>query len=285
MIYLTPNIIWKGLTQNMERKSKLVPFKKDALVCLILIMFTCVIFLPFLQGHYIADTYGIIEKGLKGYSMDNSFSDGRMVMGLLNLLVLKLNIPMIAYVIGTLLVAIAISCLTVILLKNSVMKYRLAENKWLELLVTILCYVTIFNFMYLEQLYFIECIVMATSLLLYTIGANLLVDRNKGYLWKSALCVIAGMLCYQGTIGFFLALVFLYSIFKNKNKVIYIIRDVILSGILVVIAGLIDLGCVKLFTSYFSTAQNRLSVNIFENILIILTNISKTLTDTLRYVT
>lgn len=258
--------------------------KKDVLICLVLILFTCLIFLPFLQGHYIADTYGIIEKGLEGYSMDNSFSDGRMIMGLLNLLVLKLNIPMIAYVIGTLLIAIILSCLVVILLKNSIAKYRPIENKWLEVLVTLLCYVTIFNFMYLEQLYFIECIVMATSLLLYTIGANLLVDRNKGYLWKSALCIIIGMLCYQGTIGFFLALVLLYSIFRNKDKVLYIVRDVVLSGILVVIAGLVDLECVKLFTTCFHTAQNRLSTNIFENIVCIFTNMSKTLTDTLRYV-
>lgn len=259
--------------------------KKDALICLILILFTCLIFLPFLQGHYIADTYGIIEKGLEGYSMDNSFSDGRMIMGLLNLLVLKLNIPMIAYVIGTLLIAIILSCLVVILLKNSIAKYRPIENKWLEVLVILLCYVTIFNFMYLEQLYFIECIVMATSLLLYTIGANLLVDRNKGYLWKSALCIIIGMLCYQGTIGFFLALVLLYSIFRNKDKVLYIVRDVVLSGILIVIAGLVDLGCVKLFTTCFHTAQNRLSVNVWENITYILKNMSKTLTNTLRYAT
>lgn len=267
----------------MEQKSKL--YHKDTWVCLILIVFTCFIFFPFLQGHYIADTYGIIEKGLEGYSMDNSFSDGRMVMGLLNLLVLKLNIPMIAYVIGTLLIAIILSCLVVILLKNSIVKYRQIENKWLEVLVIILCYVTIFNFMYLEQLYFIECIVMSISLLLYTIGANLLVDRDKGYLWKSALCIIIGMLCYQGTIGFFLALVLLYSIFKNKDKVLYIIRDVALSGIFVVIAGLVDLGCVKLFTTYFHTAQNRLSTNIFENILCIFTNMPKTLTNTLRYAT
>ena len=129
--------------------------------------------------------------------MDNSFSDGRMIMGLLNLLVLKLNIPIIAYVIGTLLVAIVLSCVGVILLKNSIERYRKIENKWIEILVLVLSYVTIFNFMYLEQLYFIECIVMAVSLLLYTIGANILVDRKKGYLWKSAFCVISGyMLLY-----------------------------------------------------------------------------------------
>lgn len=264
----------------MEQKPKLAQYKKDILICFILIVFTCLIFLPFLQGHYIPDTYNIIEKGLEGYSMDNSFSDGRMIMGLLNLLVLKLNIPIIAYVIGTLLVAIVLSCVVVILLKNSIERYRKIENKWIEILVLVLSYVTIFNFMYLEQLYFIECIVMAVSLLLYTIGANILVDRKKGYLWKSAFCVISGMLCYQGTVGFFLVLVLLYSIFKNRDRVIYIVRDVILSGGLVVIAGLVNLGCVKVFTTYFHTTQNRLSTNIFENILTILTNISKTLTNT-----
>ena len=254
--------------------------KKDTLICVTLIAFTCIIFIPFLTGHYIADTYGIIERGLEDYSIYNSFTDGRMLMGLLNLLVLKLNMPIIAYVIFTLVIGIIISCMVVILLKNIILKFRPAESKYIEAIVTVICYVTIFNFMYLENLYFIECIVMALSLLLYTLGAYILVDRTKWYFLKSGLCVIIGMLSYQGTIGFFLALVFLFSILENKNKISSLIKDVLLSAVLVVIAGLIDLACIEIFTNQFGTNQGRLNNNIFQNIIIIFMYFPKILTHT-----
>ena len=144
---------------------KLTKNKKDIIICLILIAITCIIFIPFLQGHYIADTYSIIERGLLDYSIGNSFTDGRMIMGLLNLFIDSLDIPMMAYVIGTLFFAIILSCITIMVLKNTILKFCPAENIWLEILVVVICYVTIFNFMYIENLYFIECIVMALSLL------------------------------------------------------------------------------------------------------------------------
>lgn len=253
--------------------------KKDIIICLILIAITCIIFIPFLQGHYIADTYSIIERGLIDYSIGNSFTDGRIIMGLLNLLVNSINMPMMTYVIVTLFLAIILSCITIVVLKNTILKFRPAENKWLELLVIVISYVTIFNFMYIENLYFIECIVMALSLLLYTIGAKLLVEANKGYIWKSALCVVIGMLAYQGTIGFFLAIVFLFSALKNENKISKIIKDVLLSGILVLVAGLVDIAAIKILTSQLNTNQTRLSNDIWRNILVIITNISRTLTE------
>lgn len=254
--------------------------KKNIIQCLVLVIITCIIFIPFLQGHYIPDTYGIIERGLIDYSINNSLTDGRMIMGILNLLINSLDIPIMFYVIGTLFFAIVLSCILIIVLKNIILKFRPADNRWLELLVIVICYVTVFNFMYIENLYFIECIVMALSLLLYTIGANLVVNKSKGYFWKSGLCVIIGMMSYQGTIGFFLSLVFLFSILKNKNEISNIIKDILISGILVIIAGLVDIAAIKIFTSQFNTNQGRLNNNIWNNILIILRNIPKTLTET-----
>lgn len=259
---------------------KLAQYKKDTLLCLTLIVFTCLIFFPFLQGHYMSDTYNIMEQGLENFSITNSFTDGRILTGVLNLIMLKLNIPIMVYVIGSLFLAIVFSCIVVIILKNVILHFREAENKWIELLVIIICYFTIFNFMYLENFYFLECIVMAFSVLLYTIGAKTLVERKGYYLVKSAISVIIGMLAYQGTIGFFLALVFFFSILKNRNKVIYILRDIFLSGVFVVIAGAVDLISIKILTNYFHTAQNRLSNDVFKNILYILANIKTTLINT-----
>ncbi len=264
----------------MEQKSKLVPFKKDAIVCFILIAFTCLIFFPFLQGHYMSDTYNIMEQGLEHFSITNSFTDGRILTGLLNLIILKLNIPIMVYVIGSLFFAIAFSCVVVVILKNVILQFREAQNKWIELLIIMICYFTIFNFMYLENFYFLECIVMAFSILMYTIGAKILVEKKKYYLIKTAISVVIGMLAYQGTIGIFLAFVFFFSILKNRNKVIYILRDVFLSGVFVVIAGAVDLISIKILTNYFHTAQNRLSNDVFKNIIYILANIKTTLINT-----
>lgn len=253
---------------------------KDILICVTLVVFTCIIFIPFLTGHYMSDTYVIIERGLENYSIEYSFTDGRVIMGLLHLLVLKLNIPIILYVIFTLFLGIIISCMTVIFLKKVILKFRPVENKWLELIVTVICYVTIFNFMYLENFYFIDCITMSLSILLYSLGAYTLVNKSKGYIFKSALYVIIGMISYQGTIGFFLALVFLFSILKNKNKVAGIIKDVLISGVLVIFAGIIDLAFIKIFTSQFGTNQSRLNNDILENIIIILFYFPKILINT-----
>lgn len=264
----------------MEQKSKLEQYKKDVIVCFILIAFTCLIFFPFLQGHYMSDTYNIIEKGIGNYSITNSFTDGRALMGVLNLIILKLNIPIMAYVIGSLFFAIAFSCVVVVILKNVILQFREAQNKWIEILIIMICYFTIFNFMYLENFYFLECIVMALSVLLYTLGAKILVEKKKGYLIKTAISVIIGMLAYQGTIGIFLAFVFFFSILKNRNKVLEILKDVLFSGIFIVIAGAVDLMSIRLLTNYFHTAQNRLNSDILKNILYILANIKTTLIQT-----
>ncbi len=262
-----------------EKKNKCITQKRNVIIFLILMVFTLIVFFPFLQGHYIPDTYNIIEQGLKQYTIDNSFTDGRVIIGFLNLLVYNINLPVMSYVIITLIISIILSCIVVILLKKVILEYKPTQSKWLEIIVTVISYITIFNFMYLENLYFIECIVMALSLLLYTISAKILVNKGKGYLLKSLLCTIIGMLAYQGTIGFFLTLVLLFSILKNENKISNIIKDVLLSGVLVVIAGLVDLACIKIFTSNLGTNQGRLSNDILYNIFAILYNLGKVLTE------
>lgn len=254
--------------------------KKNFIICTILIIFTCVIFIPFLQGHNMSDTYNIIEKGLDQYSVTNSFTDGRIIMGLLSMIVFKLNIPIMAYVIISLLTAIIISCIVVVIIKNAILEYRPSEKKWLEVIVTAISYVTIFNFMYIDNLVFLECIVMALSLLLYTISAKMLVNKTKGYIWKCALCTTVGMVAYQGTIGFFIALVLLFSAIKNKDKISNIFKDIALCGMFIVISGLVDLLCIKIFTQNLGTNQGRLNQNILYNIDFIFKGISRTLTNT-----
>ncbi len=100
-------------------------------------------------------------------------------MYLIDLFAYSIHLPITAFVIITLLLALVISCIAVILLKNIVSKYKNTENKYLKGFVLLISYFTIFNFMYIENMYFVECIVMAASLLFHIISADTLVSRKN----------------------------------------------------------------------------------------------------------
>ena len=93
-------------------------------------------------------------------------------------------------------------------LNKIIKKYKEPKNIFQEIIVIIISYITVFNFMYLENMYFVECIVMAASVLLFIISADILVEKNNKYFIKSTILTILGIMFYQGTIGIFLHLYF-----------------------------------------------------------------------------
>ena len=146
---------------------------------------------------------------------------------LYGLLANTFQVPIQVYVIGLLVLAILVSCYTVILLKNMMFQYTKLKNFYLEVVALVISYVTIFNFMYIENLYFVECFVMALSILLFTLAANTLVNRQKKSVLVTGILVILGILCYQGTISFFIALSFVFSILNNKEDLKQVMVDLI----------------------------------------------------------
>jgi len=158
---------------------------KNDLICFIIIFpITLLIFFNFITMHYAGDTYHIMNTDYKTYAINRSLNDGRLFMYLIDLFAYSIHLPITAFVIITLLLALVISCIAVILLKNIVSKYKNTENKYLKGFVLLISYFTIFNFMYIENMYFVECIVMAASLLFHIISADTLVSRKKHYLLK-----------------------------------------------------------------------------------------------------
>ena len=137
------------------------------------------------------------------------------------------HIPIQVFVIGLLSLAILVSCFTVIKLKNIMFQYTKLKNFYLEVIALVISYITIFNFMYIENLYFAECFVMALSILLFTLAANILINRQKNSMLVAAILVTLGVLCYQGTISFFIALSFVLSILNNKNDWKQIVADLL----------------------------------------------------------
>lgn len=242
--------------------------KRNIITYTIIFIITCIIFIPFLVGHYATDTYNITNIGYKEYAIKWSLKDGRVFMTIIALLANVVSMPIEAYTFITLFIALIISNISVITLKNIIEKYKKTENTVQDITITIMSYITIFNFMYLENMYFVESIAMAISVLLFMISANIIVEKNRNYIVKSLMLTILGVLCYQGTIGMIFAFTMLFTILKNKNNAKQMLFDLIKCGVIALIAVFINIIVVKIVGNCLNIKQNRLgkSSNILNNI-------------------
>lgn len=242
--------------------------KRNIITFTIIFIITCIIFIPFLVGHYATDTYNITNIGYKEYAIKWSLKDGRVFMTIIALLANVVSMPIEAYTFITLFIALIISNISVITLKNIIEKYKKPQNWIQEATLTTISYITIFNFMYLENMYFVESIAMAISVLLFMISANIIVEKNRNYIVKSLMLTILGVLCYQGTIGMIFAFTMLFTILKNKNNAKQMLFDLIKCGVIALIAVFINIIVVKIVGNCLNIKQNRLgkSSNILNNI-------------------
>lgn len=243
--------------------------KKNIIDFFIIFVITCIIFIPFLTGHYATDTYNVVNIGYHEYAIKWSLNDGRIFMAIIVLLADKLNLSIEIFTFITLFLALIVSSICVIIIKNIIERFKKPQNVLQNILVTIISYVTIFNFMYIENLYFVECFVMSISLLLFILAADILVRKDKNSEIKSLLLVIVGIMFYQGSICMFFVTTLLISILKNKNNIKQIIIDIIESGIIALVAVLLNIGLVKIIGNIYGMEQERLGKvsQIFSNIL------------------
>lgn len=189
--------------------------KKDIITFIIIFVIACITLIGFFPMHYATDTYNIINIGYEEYMMNNSLKDGRLVMGVLVFIANILNMPIEIWIPILLVLAIIISCISVMILRNIILSYKPAKNKWVEVIVLLVSYCTIFNFMYLENLYFAECAVMALSVLAYMLSARNIVKKHyiKAILWA-----MLGVVSYQGTIGTIAVMALLFTFLENTGK-------------------------------------------------------------------
>ena len=240
--------------------------KKEVIEYIVLVAITCVIFFPFLQGHFATDTYNIANDGYKAYAMKFSLPDGRPFMVLLAFLADFLHVNIKVYVLFSLVVAILVSCFAILKLKNIVQKYKEPKNIFSEITLILISYVTMFNFTYIENMYFVECIAMSISILLFMISADILVSQEKNkYLLKSIILNILGVFCYQGTIGIFFAYVILFSILKNSNSKKQVFYDLVKSIICAGIALFMNFIFMKIVKYYLHDTSSRLNIKIIKN--------------------
>lgn len=236
----------KEETNNkIKRENTLVIYKKDIISFIIIFVIACITLIGFFPMHYATDTYNIINIGYEEYMMNNSLKDGRIVMAILVFIANVFNMPIEIWIPILLVLAVIISCISVIILRNTILSYKPAKNKWVEVIVLLIAYCTIFNFMYLENLYFAECAVMALSVLAYMLSAKNIVKRH--YV-KAILLAMLGVVSYQGTIGTIAVMALIFTFLENTGKqkfVKYIILDIIKTITIMLLVAVAELLLIK----------------------------------------
>ena len=59
--------------------------REEIITYIIIFVITCIIFIPFLIGHYATDTYNVINIGYEKYAIEWSLNDGRIFIYKLNM--------------------------------------------------------------------------------------------------------------------------------------------------------------------------------------------------------
>lgn len=253
--------------------------KRNLIIYLILILITIIMCFPYLTEYYSSDDYTIIGYGYYKYGIEKFLNDGRVFSSVITLLAGYWNLPIKVFIQGLFYIGILISCLCVIKIKNIITKIKPEKNLKETVLVLGISYCIIFNFMYLENMYFAEIPIMALGILLFIKSSEKLVESK--YL-KSLAYLIIGELCYQGTINFFITFTFLLLIIKNKGIDKEVIKKVIISGLFCLISVGINLIQIKICGKIFGLEQSRLGgiQKIPGNIIYIMLHIGNVLTDT-----
>lgn len=242
--------------------------KKDIIIFFILNIFSSFILFNFLKGHYATDTYNIMNVGYKDYAINWWLKDGRIVTYLIGIFFDATKLDIMYLVRASLIVSIIVSSIIIIIIKRVICKYSQNNGYLFEILAIIIGYCTIYNFMYIENLYFVECGVMSISILCYLLAAKVQVESNKYNLIKSTMLTILGVICYQGTIGFYIIMCILFALISNKDKVQNVLKHFVQALFITLIAIGLNILFVKLVCSVLGLTQSRMGsiLNAFNNI-------------------
>ncbi len=239
-------------------------------IILLILIFSLIVTHNFLYPHYTIDTMEMVNNGYKQYTQSKFFQDGRICSGILLYLIQGVDIDYA--IIGLYIIGIIIMCLTVMYLYGAIKKLKSPKNKIEDVIIILISYITIFNFMYVDNLQFIEFPVIATSILLYIVGANNLYNRNKNYIIKAVICVLIATFCYQGNIGVFISYYLVLQVINNKNYNKADRRRNCFQALIVLCSAItLNLIFIAIYTK--GNMTSRLSLNIIQSIKTIFLNL------------
>lgn len=211
-----------------------------------------IVYWNYLIGHMGADSYAV-SVNYESYAKSVYIVDGRVFTFLFVMLASKLNIKMLTLMSISAFLAIIVSTIAILNIKNEVCK-RTQLNKVQEVFVWLISSTVIFNFMMTELMYFPESFIMALSLLFYVLAARFFMEKKDV---KAFLLTLIGVFCYQGTIGFFFVIAATFSLIKNKklNKKFFI--ELFLAVIITALAAITNLVFIKIIAKAFNITQNK----------------------------
>lgn len=208
----------------------------------------------YVSGHYSVDDYYIMHIGYSQYSIVNNLKEGRPIMCLLDQLANMVHLSYDAFIILTVVIAIFISSIIIVIIYDIILKYKNITSKYMKIVILTALYVTIFNFMYIENLYFVESIVMALALLFYTIAAKKLIDSK---LMKTLIFSSIATFCYNGFSCYFIIIVLLFSLLEDDKNFKKIFNRIIYVGMILIFTFILNLVQIKITCVIFNLVSTR----------------------------
>lgn len=239
--------------------------KENKIVLLIIIIAACLMYVNFLSGYYSIDTDKIINLGYDRYAINYSFYDGRILIGVILIFANIIHINLKIFYIILLVISILVSSITVLKLYNIIKKYKDTNLKQkIILLILVFCY--IFNFMTINNMEYVESIVIAFSAFLYILAAENIVIKKEPK--KAFLYTFLAGICYQGTINmlFLTTVLFMLLEYKKEDKVF---NKTTISCVVCSVGAIICNVILKMAMEMFigNTIQpQRISLDILENV-------------------
>ena len=240
--------------------------KQKYITFLIILIGTGLIYSIFLTGYFSIDTEKIVGQGYDWYATNYSFYDGRPVMGAICMIANIFKVPIKVFYITLLVMAILVSSITVIKMIKIVENKRTSKNKLQYILLGIIAYNYIFNFMTIDNMQWAECFIMALSIWFYIISVeNLIIKQNYK---KALLYCTVGMFCYQGTINMLFITAILFYFLENNKVNKETIKTIVSLSTIVIIAALLNIVFVKFAHYNINSEQpDRIDANILRNII------------------
>ena len=235
--------------------------KKNIILFLIIFFVALIMCKVFLQPHYVHDTYKVAYDGYREYSLEWFIKEARPFSAIITLLASVINLPIETYSLISFVLAIAFLSASVLLIYNIFVKKFIDQSKWVKVLVLLISFITIFNYLGIEHILFLECSMLSLGVLLSVIAAKIVIEGKKQAHIKAFLIVTIATFCYQFSAAIFPLIVFANELLFNKKNLKSNIIELTKTTLIYIFSMIINLLYVKIL---FQNSRIQLNVCTFE---------------------
>ena len=254
--------------------------KKNIIIFIISVIISLIILCFFVTGYYSIDTYRIWSQGYIDYATKDAYiRDGRLFSALIFVIIGLLNPTILTMYIINIIIAIIILSICVIQIYNLIERYKKIENTKNKIIVFMLSYTYIFNFLIVDVVKFIDSFVISTSILLFIIAIKKIIIEKKNKL--GFLLTILGVICYQGTIPVYIATAIFVALLENRKINKEYFKRIIPCAISIFIAALLSVAIVNLvpMITQMEMTERITTIDISENVAKNFMNMNKIIFD------